>query len=722
MSHAALVVALSDRVDESPGEERLALAPPDLQEEARHRLELLQSAFFKVTAAGALLRVDAQSHATVVVANQSCAEMFGRSVAQLVDRSLLDEIASFIDADDLARFTSSLREGRAFDMQLGWSPRQNVRDWYVVAASPFHHGELPTMYWLLIFRDTSKSTLRKAVERLRLSAMEMVVQNSPRSAFARQADAFLKSVWPDAVVTWLLMVDGKASILLSDRPSAWQEGLGAKRLSESSRELSESRVPQFDRSPWNVPIVAADGTLLGALIVEVELDESASPIQREILERVAETSARFFERKNDLERIHYLALHDPLTGLPNREFLMRDLGTTIAQHGEQDGFAVVFIDLSRFKSINDTFGHSAGDRVLREVGDRLRRAVRARDVVARVGDDEFVCLLKFLRSPAEMRQRIKRLRTRLILPLTIGESEIRINPSIGIALFPEHSRDPETLLRFSDEAMDAARASTRVVALHDTGRPESRDRSVLIDAALARALDSGELTLRYQPVLDLMNSRVQGYEALLRWHSERFGVVDPDEFIPLAEDSGLIVTIGAWVIETACRQAAELLPEHSTIAVNVSARQLEDPDFLEIVHDALVHSALPPEMLIVEITETTLMRVPDRALATIRELKRLGVSTMIDDFGTGFSSLKVLRNLPVDGLKIDRSFVKDIARDLTPARTARSSRRSSISRRRSAFTSSRRASRRWRNSTSSAASAASPDKATYSARRSRSSC
>ncbi|HEV3156580.1 MAG TPA: EAL domain-containing protein [Candidatus Baltobacteraceae bacterium] len=628
----------------------------------RERLNLIESAFFKVPLARALVRADQDvpSNLVVEIANQGCVDLFATPLQDIVGSSLPDVFLPFVEATDRERFAAALREGRPFELQLSWSREPHLRSWHTVAASPFEYGKKETIHWLLTFRDTSESALRRSAERLRSSVMEMLVHNPPRSAFAQRASEYIKECWPNAVVTWLLYVDGGLRVLLSDRPAT--EGLlGANRVTDRTQATLQSHRPEFSNNPWAVPIISTTGTVLGVLLVEIETCEVATSIQREILERLAETAASFLERKNDLERIHFLALHDSLTGLPNRESLLRALRKIVLpDDATADELAVVFINLDRFKSINDTFGHFAGDRVLQEVAQRLLKGVRPGDFVARVGDAEFVCLINVEGSSSDLHERIERVRTRLTEPLLVQGTEVRVHPSIGIALFPEHSSDSETLLRFAQEAMYAARSSTRVVAVHNSGEVEIRDRFILLDAALARAIEAGELSLHYQPIIDLTTSSVHGYEALLRWKSERFGAIAPDEFIPLAEYSGLIIPIGKWVIETACRQAAASLSESSVMTVNVSARQLEDPDLLEVVHDALARSRLSAKFLVIELTESTLMRVPERALATIQELRSLGISVWIDDFGTGYSSLKVLKNLPVDGMKIDRSFLSDI--------------------------------------------------------------
>ena len=381
------------------------------------------------------------------------------------------------------------------------------------------------------------------------------------------------------------------------------------------------------------------------------------------------------ERRNAQDQLTHQAFHDGLTDLANRA-LFSDRVEHALRRNARTGLepAVIFLDLDGFKSVNDALGHAAGDDLLREVARRLVAAVRPSDTVARLGGDEFAVLLEQSSRPLDEATTIAdRILASLSAPVELTDQTVSISASLGIAC-----GDPEatsgSLLREADVAMYRAKATGKGCwVVHDSEMRTAAVERFQLEADLLGALDAGQFALVYQPVVELESEAIVGFEALLRWHHPSLGVVMPDKFIPLAEDSGLIVPIGAWVLDEACRQAADWHrshPEHHelTMSVNVSARQIASPDLLVHVAQALSASGLDPSRLVVEMTETAL--VEDTALAAERlhELRRLGIRLAIDDFGTGYSSLSYLRQFPVDILKIDRSFISSINdRDKIPA-------------------------------------------------------
>lgn len=362
--------------------------------------------------------------------------------------------------------------------------------------------------------------------------------------------------------------------------------------------------------------------------------------------------------------IEQQALHDPLTNLPNRTLLRERLDQALAQPEARQPLAVLFLDLDNFKAVNDTVGHGLGDALLVAVARRLRRSVRPQDLVARLGGDEFAVLLQGLHAAEDAVQVAERLLGSFRRPFHLAGRELYVHASIGVAVRSTHTVQADQLLRDADLAMYMAKGSGKGrYAVFEPAMHAALLRRLELKADLQQALAREEFTLRYQPTVALDTGEIVGAEALLRWAHPRRGLVPPAEFIPLAEETGLIVPLGRWVLQQACRQAAAW-PAALTVSVNLSARQLKHESLVDDVAAALHDSGLAPQRLILEITESDLIEESalDACLERLLALKRLGVRLAIDDFGTGYSSLSYLRRLPVDILKIDKSFVDGLAR------------------------------------------------------------
>ena len=367
------------------------------------------------------------------------------------------------------------------------------------------------------------------------------------------------------------------------------------------------------------------------------------------------------ERKQAESRLKHLATHDTLTGLPNRA-LLNERVEHMLEHGPRNStIAVMFIDLDRFKEVNDSFGHELGDTLLCEVAGRLKRELRPSDVVARLGGDEFVVAAYCSNGNTSAACIAQKLLSVLASPITVGSNDVIIGASIGISMFPQDAQSKEILFQSADTAMYRAKAGGRNgFCFFEAAMTVASKSRMALELSLRPALALKQFELHYQPRIDLKSNSMVGMEALIRWNHSTLGQVSPLQFIPIAEDTGLIEPIGQWVLEEACQQTRRLIEEFSwplTISVNVSARQLRSRSFVEQVQAVLEKTGIPAQYLELELTESALIEDIDRTAAMLWELKSLGVKLAIDDFGTGYSALAYLRKFPIDVLKLDRSFV-----------------------------------------------------------------
>jgi len=373
----------------------------------------------------------------------------------------------------------------------------------------------------------------------------------------------------------------------------------------------------------------------------------------------------FDERSLSLQ---YQAEHDALTGLPNRMLFMDRVAHAI-QHArrEEKVMALLFIDLDRFKEINDSLGHAVGDRMLQRVAEILHETVRESDTVARLGGDEFTILLEEMRDENVATETIWKIMQRFQSEVAVDDYRFYVSCSIGVALYPVNGDNPEALLRNADSAMYKAKAEGRNTYQFYTDDMTSRAfERMTIQTQLRQAIDKEELRVYYQPQVNMRSGRIIGMEALVRWEHPERGMVAPDRFIPVAEETGLIIDIDRWMMRSAMTEFAAWIAqgrEPGVLSLNLSMVQLKRSDFLMAVGHALDASGLPPSRLAFEITETQIMKDPDQTIATLHELKAMGISLSVDDFGTGQSSLAYLKRLPVDKIKIDQSFVRDIPDD-----------------------------------------------------------
>ena len=384
-------------------------------------------------------------------------------------------------------------------------------------------------------------------------------------------------------------------------------------------------------------------------------------LDRELLVRSMRYS---IERKRYQVELEHQANYDALTGLPNRNLLNDRLRQAVYAQRNLRHLAVVFMDLDHFKLINDSLGHSMGDRLLKGMADRLRAVLRESDTIGRVGGDEFVLILNEQANEEVVFRTMQRIAAKVAEPIVIDGKELYVTSSAGISLYPQDGRDVDTLLRNADAAMYRAKEHGRANFQFYTSEMNERvsDRLAL-ENALRRALERREFMLHYQQKVDLRTGEIIGAEALVRWSHPEWGVVRPARFIPIAEETGLIVPLGEWVVHEAARQARAWLDaglSPGVVSVNLSARQFRQENLVRTVSRILEETRLDPAALEMELTESMVMHNVETAIATLQGLKSLGISLSVDDFGTGYSSLSYLKDLPIDTLKIDRAFVRDI--------------------------------------------------------------
>ena len=381
---------------------------------------------------------------------------------------------------------------------------------------------------------------------------------------------------------------------------------------------------------------------------------------------VSQLESEIAERKKSEERLHYLAHHDSLTGLANRTQFSEKLAVSLeVARRTQDSLALLLVDLDRFKEINDTLGYHNGDLILRQIASRLKQVIQDRGIVARFGGDEFAVLVPHIENRNLVEQLAQDIHNVLEPNFFLEDFQLEVHASIGIVLFPDHGEDADTLMRRADMTMSVSKKSDLGFTFYDPKFDTYSPRRLMLLGELRKAINDDQLRLFYQPKISIASGQVTGLEGLVRWFHPTAGIILPDEFVPLAERSGLIKPLSMWVLGQAPKQWKRLhdLGFDLSMAVNLSVRDLFDPQMPDFVGQILANYQMPCDRLILEITESAMMEDPQQARSTLIALSQMGVRLSIDDFGTGYSSLAYLKNLPVDEIKIDKSFVMDMESD-----------------------------------------------------------
>jgi diguanylate cyclase (GGDEF)-like protein/PAS domain S-box-containing protein len=536
--------------------------------------------------------------------------------------------------------------------------------------------------------DITNRKLDEQLERDRGRILELVAQNLPLTEILSGITAMLEERIQRSRCAILLVNDGRLSTTVAPRlPVAYLRALKGGQLGPSTsavgatyhtrktvicadiasdplwhdyRELANRHGL---RACWSVPIESKQEGVLGSLAIYLDRPCRPAPRELALLATIARLAAVAVEHRHLTDQLAHQAQHDGLTGLPNRLLFQDRLGQAIARaRRSQRQVAVLYTDLDRFKHINDTLGHSAGDALLHQAAGRLEQCIRIGDTIARLGGDEFTLILPDLDDSAQATRIATKILETMREPFRVDGRELFTSISLGISLYPADGGDIEALMANADVAMyrakDMGRDNFQWFASAMNARAKDR---MDLESQLRRALASGELSLCYQPQYG-PQGLIRGFEALMRWHHPVLGEISPSRFIPLAEDSGLIVPMGEWALREACMQtqAWRTAGHDVRIAVNVSAAQFKRADWVETVRVALRETRLAPDALELEITESLLMQGVSETSANLIELRNLGIGVAIDDFGTGYSSLSYLHTLPVTTLKIDQSFVREI--------------------------------------------------------------
>ncbi len=406
-------------------------------------------------------------------------------------------------------------------------------------------------------------------------------------------------------------------------------------------------------------------------------EKTITPVRTESKEitHFISTGKDISERMRTQERLHYMAHHDALTKLPNRTLFLDRLHQAMARaHWHNRLIAVIFMDLDQFKEVNDNFGHEVGDELLIQLTQRLSRSVRSGDTIARFGGDEFAILLDDIASEQDVSLLAKKILDTLAPPFSVQGHESLVTASLGVSIFPSDGNDSETLLRNADVAMYRAKHLGRNNYQFYSNEMSARAFERLsLENSLRHALKRQEFFLLYQPQIDSRSGRITSVEALLRWQHPDLGIVPPNDFVPLLEETGLIVSVGDWALKTACNQAVQWHQsgfESLRMCVNLSSRQFNNPDFIQSFQRIISETGINPELLELELTESMLMRNASKTISALNTLSHHGIQIAIDDFGTGYSSLNYLRRFPISTLKIDRSFVRDVIEDADDAAIA----------------------------------------------------
>ncbi|MDR3398434.1 MAG: EAL domain-containing protein [Pandoraea sp.] len=650
----------------------------------------------------AVLITDAQGRVCYI--NAGFTRMLGYAASEVVGQSVhvpsgetpvggLADGTSAVDVRQaLAGCLVSARDGRSSHCEVLVRTAQRQPLWVSVVTNPMLDTNGKLLNAVVLFTDITQSKIQEVLQHKALAAM---VRDAPLVEVLTLVCRELEQIAPEVMAS-VVRVDAEGRLRPQAGPSLPSQyhqmvdgvaiGPNVGTCGTAAFQARPVIVTDIAHDPrwadfrgmaaefglaasWAMPIIANDGRVLGVLAFYYRTVRGPDALHERLVDVCVHLCKLAFERDESRTRIRQLAFSDSLTGLPNRSMLGVLAAQAIASAGELNSrMAVIFIDLDRFKQVNDSLGHQAGDVLLRTIAQRLRRALRGADIVARLSGDEFVAVLTEC-DPERLDIAIERMRSALTAPCQVDGVTLAPSGSFGISLYPNHGKEFDLLLQRADMAMYQAKmTSPGSVRFYNEDMNVHAQERLELETAMRDALRRDTLQLFYQPQINLLDESVYGAEALTRWTHPQYGEVPPSRFIALAEECGLIGELGMWTLRESCRQLADWRRRGvgiHNVSVNLSPTNFHDHDLPRMIAEALADHELPPSCLAIEITESVLMDHNPSTLRIIDEVHSMGVRLSMDDFGTGYSSLGYLRRLPVSELKLDRSFVHDITRDET---------------------------------------------------------
>lgn len=629
------------------------------------------------------------SNSRVVYSNGGCQRMFGWTLSEIQDHKSLELLAQQTPVELFERVRADLRRGIPVEMEEVVTGKGGRRYWGKIICNPVMDAEGKWAYTVLVLLDITKTKIHEVLHHRALQAMShdlplMRVLEVVCEEVERVAPEVCASILqvdeqgllhplasPSLPFSYSSQLDGVAigPTVGSCGTAAWRKEPVLVTDIETDPLWADFKAlirPLGYKVCWSTPILQKDGKVLGTFAFYYKENGPfvASSFHQQLVEACTDLCALAMEREQARQRIKELAYYDALTGLPNRRLLetqIAQLLDTAQQTGQY--VAILYLDLDRFKNINDSFGHADGDVLLREVAARIRNLVRSGGVAGRLHGDEFV-VASLLDAEEKVSSLIERWQAHLMRPLQLPQAQVDLSVCVGVAMYPQDGNVITSLLHRAEMAMHQAKSGgTGRVGFFSLSLSRAAEERLALEIALREALQTGGLELYYQPQIELAVGRLHGLEALARWQHPTLGTIPPDRFIPLAEECGLIGALSRWVLEQACGQLAQWRREGlavPAVAVNLSASNFHNLELPTLVEQILERHGLQPSDLYVELTESTLLEDHSATLQTIERLHDLGVRLSLDDFGTGYSSLSYLRRLPITELKLDRSFVADL--------------------------------------------------------------